>query len=300
MPASHCSAPPRRLRMASLATLASMLVAFTAALRAADGPRSAAPVAAKSAGDVDAAQKAAAAAADAAAFQRWKATLPRAQQAWETVLEQNLGSFYLPIYQREKVAGQVTAWDYVADVPSLPRVLLIGDSISRAYTVGVRTALAGRANVHRAPENCGPTANGLRKLEVWLGTGKWDVIYFNFGIHDRATPVADYEKRLEQIVTRLKQTGARVIWASTTPIPSDAAKKQSPESIVERNAVAARLAQKHALVVDDLFTLITPHLAATQRPNDVHFNARGYELLAAQVAATITAALPTPAAPRKS
>ena len=119
-------------------------------------------------------------------FAAWKATLSPQQQAWETLLEQNLGGFYLPLYQREKVRGSVSAWDYVPDDPSLPRVLLIGDSVSRGYTLAARKALAGKANVHRAPENCGPTANGLKKLDIWLGDGKWDVIHFNFGIHDRA------------------------------------------------------------------------------------------------------------------
>ena len=32
--------------------------------------------------------------------------------------------------------------------------------------------MAGKANVHRAPENCGPTANGVKKIDIWLGTGK--------------------------------------------------------------------------------------------------------------------------------
>ncbi len=56
--------------------------------------------------------------------------------------------------------------------------------------------------------------------------------------------------------------------------------------------MAARLAQKHGLAIDDLFTVITPHVAATQKPNDVHFTDAGYELLAARVAATIAVALP--------
>ena len=56
------------------------------------------------------------------------------------------------------------------DEPGLPRVLLIGDSVCRGYTLAVRKALAGKANVHRAPENCGPTANGIKKLDIWLGT----------------------------------------------------------------------------------------------------------------------------------
>ena len=175
----------------------------------------------------------------------------------------------------------------------LPRVLLIGDSVSRGYTLAARRALAGKANVHRAPENCGPTANGLKKLDVWLGEGKWDVIHFNFGIHDRGTLPADYEQRLEKIAARLQKTGAKLIWASTTPIPKDEAKKQTPESIVERNAIAAKVMQKQGIAVDDLFTFITPHLATVQNPHDVHFNSQGYQLLGGQVAAAVLASLKT-------
>jgi lysophospholipase L1-like esterase len=119
----------------------------------------------------------------------------------------------------------------------------------------------------------------------------WDVIHFNFGIHDRNTPPADYEKRLEQIIERLKKTGAKLIWASTTPIPTDGEKKQTAESIVERNAIAARLMQKHGIATDDLFTFITPHLATAQNPNDVHFTGPGYQMLGQQVAASISSAL---------
>jgi len=166
-------------------------------------------------------------------FADWKATLSPEQQAWETVLEENLGGFYLPIYKKQKVAGQVTAWDFVADDPKLPRVLLIGDSVSRGYTQAARKALQGKANVHRAPANCGPTAMGLKKLDVWLGAGNWDVIHFNFGIHDRRTPAAEYEQRLDEIAKRLKKTGATVVWASSTPIPADW--KEGPEMKTKRD-----------------------------------------------------------------
>ncbi|MEZ6129054.1 MAG: hypothetical protein R3C59_10245 [Planctomycetaceae bacterium] len=102
----------------------------------------------------------------------------------------------------------------------------------------MRKELAGIANVHRAPANCGPTATGLKKIDVWLGDKKWDIIHFKFRIHDRATPLADYAARLEQLVERMQQTGARLVWASTTPIP-DIANKYTAESIIQRNATAA-------------------------------------------------------------
>lgn len=225
-------------------------------------------------------------------FAAWKATLSPEQQAWETVLEENLGSFYLPIYKKQKVSGRVTAWDYVADDPKLPRVLLIGDSVSRGYTQAARKALAGKANVHRAPANCGPTATGLKKLDVWLGDGNWDLIHFNFGIHDRKTPVADYEKRLEEIVKRLKKTGAKLVWASSTPIPADW--KEGPQiktALEEKNAIASRVMNRNGVEIDDLFTFITPHLAETQNPKDVHFNGKGYDMLGKEVAKQIEGSL---------
>ena len=226
-------------------------------------------------------------------YQAWKATLPADQQAWETVLEQNLGNgFYLPLHKKDKIAGRSNAWDFVQDDPKLPRVLLIGDSISRGYTLPTRKALAGKANVHRAPENCGPTANGVKKLDIWLGSGKWDVIHFNFGIHDRAVPAADYEQRLEAIIARLKQTGAKLIWATTTPVPADSTYgPQIVEQVAEKNAIALRVMQKHGIAIDDLHAFLLPQLEGIANPKDVHFNAKGYDLMGEQVARSIEAAL---------
>ena len=239
-----------------------------------------------------AAKKKAAEAAVAAKYDAIVATLSAEEQAWEKVLQQHLGSFYLPHHQSDKVAGKSNAWDFVKDDPTLPRVLLIGDSVSRGYTAAVRKVLAGKANVHRAPANCGPTASGIKHIDAWLtdhpGGEKWDVIHFNFGIHDRGTPVADYTARLEQLVQRMKQTNAKVIWASTTPIPDNPEQKQTAASIVERNAAAAEVMQKHGVAIDDLFGFITPRLAEAQLPKDVHFNAQGYDMLGQKVAESIT------------
>lgn len=224
-------------------------------------------------------------------YQAWVATLSPEAQAWEKVLQSQLGNFYLPLHKRDKVAGKSNAWDFVQDDPKLPRVLLIGDSVSRGYTQPTRVALAGKANVHRAPANCGPTASGLKNLDVWLGAGKWDVIHFNFGIHDRATPAADYVKRLEEIVTRLEKTGAKLIWASTTPIPDNPAQKQTAQSVVEKNALAAEVMAKHGIPTDDLFSAMTPRLKEFQPPLDVHYTGAGYDFLGAKVGESILSRL---------
>ena len=61
------------------------------------------------------------------------------------------------------------AFREVQDVPGLPRVLLIGDSISIGYTEPVRAELTNKANVHRIPENGASTLNGVKNLDNWLG-----------------------------------------------------------------------------------------------------------------------------------
>ncbi len=215
-----------------------------------------------------------------------KAAMSPEELAWEKVLEDNLGSFYLPLYKRDKLAGKITAWDFLKDDPKLPRVLLIGDSVSRGYTLATRQAMAGKANVHRAPENCGPTRNGLKKLDVWIGDGKWDVIHFNFGIHNRRDKPADYVRDLEQIVERLKKTGAKIVWASTTPTPPDT--KDYPAGVIEKlNEEAAKVMQKNGVAIDDLYSAIQPKLSEFQNPNDVHFKEPGYQFLGQQVAKSL-------------
>ena len=194
--------------------------------------------------------------------------------------------------KRTKLPANRTRGILSRTTPSFPGVLLIGDSVSRGYTLATRKYLAGKANVHRAPENCGGSSRGLAKIEVWLGDGKWDVIHFNFGIHDRGTPPADYEARLEKIIERLQKTGAKLIWASTTPIPDDPAQKQTAASIVERNKIAAEIMKKHNIPTDDLFAAVTPHLTEYQPPNNVHFKEEGYDFLGKQAGAAIEAALP--------
>lgn len=216
---------------------------------------------------------------------RRKATMTAAEAAWEKTLEDNLGDFYLPAYKKDKLAGKRTSWDFVADDPALPRILIIGDSISRGYTLPVQDALKGKANVHRAPANCGPALRALPKLPVWLGDGKWDIILFNFGIHDRANPPAAYAASLEAIIAQLQKTGAKLVWATSTP-PADNnnQEKYSPQQCERVNQIAAEIMRKNHIPAIDLHATVVNRLAELQRPNNVHFFDPGYEVLGQAVA----------------
>lgn len=194
-------------------------------------------------------------------------------------------------------------------LPGLPRVLLIGDSISIGYTIPVRQQLAGEALVFRPPVNCQHTGYGLTQLKTWLGTTPWDVIHFNWGIwdthlldengglvygenesmpinsfHIRYTP-EQYRANLTRLVNTLQTTGARLIWASSTPIMSRTGKRF--EDIKIRNAVAAEIMQSRQIESDDLYDFVLPHVLTWQCPDQVHFNETGNAKLGEKVSTCI-------------
>lgn len=212
----------------------------------------------------------------------------------------------------------------------LPDVLILGDSISIGYTAGVREHLAGEARVVRPmlnekrPENCAHTARGRERIDAWLGETEWEVIHFNWGLHDlkyvdaastkpgiakrvgdellaneavrQLAPVEEYAANLDALITRLETTGARLIFATTTPVP-EGVKGRIPGDELRYNEAARKVAEEHGVIIDDLYGLMSnlcppqPTGEAAQKPADVHFTPAGSALLAAQVARAIRAEL---------
>jgi hypothetical protein len=185
----------------------------------------------------------------------------------------------------------------IKDQPGLPRVLLIGDSVSVCYTLATRDALKGEANVHRIPENGGHTGKALERIDAWLGDGKWDVIHFNWGLHDLrqgiGTSVDQYEKNLRKLVKRMQATGAKLIWCTNTPLPADVGRSAAgTETVLAYNAVAKKVMDENGVAIDDLYTFAKPQLAKLQVPRSANFTEEGSKVLATQVAGSIRKALP--------
>jgi len=211
------------------------------------------------------------------------------------------------------LAGMVCGW---AGGAERPNVLIIGDSISHGYTPHVRAALSNRMDVVHAPGNNAATVTGLRNLDTWLGDKKWDVIHFNWGLHDmkyvapataeadmaelvavdkgvKWVPVEQYEPNLLKLVRRLKATGAKLVWCATTPVPEGAGGR-IPGDEIAYNAAALRVMQAEGVTVNDLCAFVgTPErrLAMGGKPKDVHYTDAGSKALAGEVIRAIEAAL---------
>lgn len=196
-------------------------------------------------------------------------------------------------------------------------VLILGDSISIGYTEHVRRMLGEQAVVVRPttgdgerPENCAGTTHGVTGIERWLALdgGDWDVIHFNFGLHDlkrvdaetgknsnrpsdpHQAPPERYRDQLRQILDALKATGAHLVYATTTPVPEgDLRPYREPADAVLYNAIAREVMIQAGIRIHDLYAFALPRLGEIQQPQDVHFTPAGSELLAQEVAAAIRA-----------
>jgi lysophospholipase L1-like esterase len=195
----------------------------------------------------------------------------------------------------------------------LPKVLLIGDSISIGYLPFVQEIMQGKAMVDRIPlnangkaENCQGTTNGVQNIDRWLGDTKWDVIHLNFGLHDikhvnpttgknsndpkdpKQADLKQYKKNLKEIVKKLKATGAQLIFATTTPYPEGTKPLRAFGDEIKYNRAAIKIMKKNDIEINDLHSFVQPRIQELQRPVNVHFTDYGSKEIATQVAQWIT------------
>jgi len=182
-----------------------------------------------------------------------------------------------------------------SDDRELPRVLVIGDSISMNYHESAKAALKGVANYHRNEGNSFSSVHGVNNAELWLGNyeekgGQWDVIQFNHGLHDLkqaydkesdtfgeyAVPLEAYKKSLEKEIQILKKTGATLIWCSTTPVPIDIKSQYARRKVAPKifNDAALEVMAKHPeIIINDLYGVVSesPVFEGWWQTIDPHF-----------------------------
>ena len=208
------------------------------------------------------------------------------------------------------------AFEYVHPIEGFPNVLLYGDSVSIAYTPQVRALLKGKANVFRLFKNGGSSRNFIPNMEKmkttmfqpFLKNGwnfNWDLIHFNVGLHDlkylangkldkkRGKPVSsidEYKSNLYSICDYLKKSfpSARLIFATTTPVPPNAKGRFSGDGERYNRAAIEVLANFPDISVNDLYAFTKPNQNEwAQEAGNVHFNELGYTCQGKEVARVI-------------
>jgi hypothetical protein len=189
----------------------------------------------------------------------------------------------------------VLCFDHQSRAAELPRVLVIGDEFWINVVGELKTALKDQALVvHGRVANDLPPTTALvtEQLDQILGKQKWDIIIVNVGLTDlvyrvpgiksfRALPkhvggeltvtTADFEKQLQQLVTRLTQTQAKLIWTTIPVIIDDKRDLLLPESELPLNEVIRQTMQQQRIPVIDIHQHLTQQLkTTTAKIKDLH------------------------------
>ena len=184
-------------------------------------------------------------------------------------------------------------WEVRPDkpVPGLPNVLLLGDSISRNYFPEVESELRGSANVYLMASS---TSVGDPRLERQIAEFaaaeqvRFRVVHFNNGMHGWAYTEEQYKAQFPNFlraVRALTEKGGILIWASTTPVRSDATGGATNPRIEERNRIALSFVRGAGITLDDQWLLMKAHENLHQ--DAVHFSPAGAKIQGDQASATI-------------
>ena len=172
-------------------------------------------------------------------------------------------------------AGQLGAAE-----KALPRMLILGDQIYQQPASELKKEFKEKAEIHYPrlePGMVWNSATALELLDRQLGDGSWDLIHFNCGLGDlihrlpgvkafrvmprhaggiRTTAPEQYEKNLHILVTRLKATGAKLVWGSTTPIRHSSTNVFEKGKEIEYNALASKVMAKHGIPTNDMHAFV--------------------------------------------
>lgn len=177
--------------------------------------------------------------------------------------------------------------------PKLPNVLLVGDSITRAYFPEVAKQLAGKANVYLFATSCSSGDPRLsEQLHLFFETAPtFRVIHFNNGMHGWDYSEAAFSAGLPGMIREIRKEsrGSQLIWASITPVRKDKSDGATNARVDARNAAALALMKREGIAVDDQHALMEGH--GDLHLDDVHFNDQGSEIEGNQASASIEAAM---------
>ena len=185
-------------------------------------------------------------------------------------------------------------WISHANETNKPRVLLIGDSITRGYYKAVEQRLGGKAFVAQLATSAFISDPMLQQqIALVLDNTKFDVIHFNNGMHGWQHSEEEYRKAFPHFLATIKKhaPNAKLIWAATTPFrqatntPASDSIQRKNERVAARNVIALKFAKAENIPLNDLNTLVADH--SEYHSDDVHFNREGIAAQAEQVAALI-------------
>lgn len=184
----------------------------------------------------------------------------------------------------------VQSWCDEAPSNDLPRVLLIGDSITRQYQDRVRELLRGKCYVDYFSSSYAVDSPIYQTLiKAFVGDSKYAIIHFNNGLHGFHIGKSTYKSRLKKLLKTFPND-CKVILANTTFVFEEGnviPDKMWGKRVSERNVAIAELSEEFSFPIDNLYS-VSRTIDSNGRSNDgTHFKEEGIDILANNVVKSI-------------
>jgi hypothetical protein len=199
---------------------------------------------------------------------------------------------------------------------SLPRVLLIGDSILAGYQKYVIEDLKDRAYIdawvqpYHQGQIQGDNSIWTTATKEVLANGPYDLIFFNMGLHGwqpGRIPEGQFIPLTHKLVASIRDNApnAKLFWLSTTPITeqdtrpdfwkiedrSYALNGELNPTIIEHNSLAAEVMKEEKVPIVDFYGLLVSRLN-TAHGDMFHWREPASKILAQELVKTISQNLP--------
>ncbi|MBN1518235.1 SGNH/GDSL hydrolase family protein [Candidatus Sumerlaeota bacterium] len=187
----------------------------------------------------------------------------------------------------------------VVSTPQL--VMCLGDSIRQFYQPYATVELGDDAYVIGPWDNCQYALYTLSTLDIWIKeTATPQIVHWNNGLHDlghnpnrspEQMPVDMYVENLRFILNRLRDYTPKIIFALTTPV------KPMPvvpgmwwwdnNDVIKYNKAAKALMESEGVPINDLYSVVYPHIDEYIGSDGVHPTAKGCKAMGRAVAKSI-------------
>lgn len=188
----------------------------------------------------------------------------------------------------------IQTWCDRTDKKDLPRVLFVGDSITRAYYEDVRNKLGGKCYADYLATSYAVDSKIYTDVTAGLAADSdYALIHFNHGLHGMHMTDKVYGEGIEKLLKEIGKNRKVILATSTIVKESGNARIDYKQTgiILRRNEIVRHIAGKYGYGVDDLYT-VSANVPNEMRLDDgVHYTEAGSERLAEHVAKVILSAL---------
>jgi lysophospholipase L1-like esterase len=191
----------------------------------------------------------------------------------------------------------------------MKKVVLLGDSIKAWYTKPVIELLKDKCEILYIPQDNGRfTYYSVRQLMeiIWKHGEDIDLVHFNCGYWDMSMmpilnepmmTIDEYISGLKKIIKLSRATGAKLIFATTTPLPASGSAQDNTgtgstfvfeqERVKIYNDAAIKLMEEENIPINDLYSVCKQDARYYKCEDNLHHTEEGNRVLAQHVANAI-------------